>query len=158
MGREKQVVKLSPAVRPIKIMLAMNLLKTMARTSRVATTPATTPATTVSRLLPSLSSSSSSFFSTYPTEASTPPKKKPAMITQKVQLSTALATTLNITGDITRPEITKALWVYIKANNLQDPNDGRQIVNDASFRDIFGTDHMSMFEMTKLVQQHITKL
>lgn len=57
-----------------------------------------------------------------------------------------------------RTEITKKIWDYIKANNLQDPNNKRMINADAKLRPIFnGQDQVSMFEMTKLVNEHIEK-
>src|SRR5687768_7619858 len=51
-----------------------------------------------------------------------------------------------------RTEVTKRVWDYIKANNLQDPNDKRTIKADAKLKAVFdGKDSASMFEMTKLV-------
>lgn len=55
-----------------------------------------------------------------------------------------------------RTEITKKMWDYIKANNLQDAQNRRNINADAKLRPIFnGQSQVSMFEMTKLVNQHI---
>jgi chromatin remodeling complex protein RSC6 len=55
-----------------------------------------------------------------------------------------------------RTEITKKIWDYIKANNLQDSENRRNINADDKLRPIFnGKDQVSMFEMTKLVNQHI---
>lgn len=60
-------------------------------------------------------------------------------------------------GPMPRTEVTKALWVYIKENNLQDENDKRKIVADEKLRKIFdGKDTVDMFEMTKLVSKHLT--
>ena len=56
---------------------------------------------------------------------------------------------------ITRAEMTKRLWDYIKSNNLQDQQNRRNINADAKLRPIFGKDQVSMFEMTKLVNQHV---
>lgn len=57
-----------------------------------------------------------------------------------------------------RTEITKKIWDYIKANGLQDASNRRMINADAKLRPIFGgKDQVSMFEMTKLVNQHIQK-
>jgi chromatin remodeling complex protein RSC6 len=57
-----------------------------------------------------------------------------------------------------RTEITKKIWDYIKANNLQDPQNKRMINADAKLGPIFGgKSQVSMFEMTKLVNQHIKK-
>jgi chromatin remodeling complex protein RSC6 len=55
-----------------------------------------------------------------------------------------------------RTEITKKIWDYIKKNKLQDSQNRRNINADAKLRPIFnGKDQVSMFEMTKLVNQHI---
>ena len=54
-----------------------------------------------------------------------------------------------------RTEVTKKIWDYIKANNLQDAANRRNINADAKLRPIFGKDQVSMFEMTKLVSQHL---
>lgn len=57
-----------------------------------------------------------------------------------------------------RTEVTKKIWDYIKANNLQDPNDKRTIKADAKLKKVFdGKDSVSMFEMTKLVNSHLKK-
>ncbi len=53
--------------------------------------------------------------------------------------------------------ITKALWVYIKENNLQDENDRRTIVADEKLKKVFdGQEKVNMFEMTKLVSKHLS--
>lgn len=54
-----------------------------------------------------------------------------------------------------RTEVTKRVWDHIKSNNLQDPKDKRTIVADAKLKKIFGKDSVTMFEMTKLVNQHL---
>jgi upstream activation factor subunit UAF30 len=55
-----------------------------------------------------------------------------------------------------RTEITKKVWDYIKANDLQDPANRRMINADDKLRPVFGgKDQVSMFEMTKLVNQHL---
>lgn len=57
-----------------------------------------------------------------------------------------------------RTEVTKRVWDYIKANNLQDANDKRTIKADAKLKAVFdGKDSVSMFEMTKLVNGHLKK-
>ncbi len=57
-----------------------------------------------------------------------------------------------------RTELTKQLWVYIKANNLQDPKKKTQIIADDKLKAVFdGKKSVSMFEMTKLVSGHVTK-
>lgn len=55
-----------------------------------------------------------------------------------------------------RTELTKKLWDYIKANNLQNPENKREIVADAKLKAVFnGKERVSMFEMTKLVSNHL---
>jgi upstream activation factor subunit UAF30 len=57
-----------------------------------------------------------------------------------------------------RTEVTKRIWDYIKQNNLQDPKDKRTIRADDKLRKVFnGRDSVSMFEMTKLVNEHLKK-
>ena len=56
---------------------------------------------------------------------------------------------------LTRADMTKKLWDYIKKNDLQDKKDRRAINADDKLRPIFGKDQVSMFEMTKLVSQHV---
>ena len=54
-----------------------------------------------------------------------------------------------------RSEMTKKIWDYIKKNNLQDAQNRRNINADDKLRPIFGKDQVTMFEMTKLVNQHV---
>ena len=55
-----------------------------------------------------------------------------------------------------RTEITKRLWVYIKKNKLQNEKNRRNIDADETLKPIFnGKKQVSMFEMTKLVAQHL---
>ncbi len=57
-----------------------------------------------------------------------------------------------------RTQVTKNLWIYIKKNKLQDKKDRRQINADDKLLKIFdGKKSVSMFEMTKLVNNHIKK-
>ena len=56
-----------------------------------------------------------------------------------------------------RSELTKKLWNYIKRNNLQDPKERRMIVADDKMKPVFGgKGRVSMFEMTKLVNKHLS--
>jgi chromatin remodeling complex protein RSC6 len=58
---------------------------------------------------------------------------------------------------IPRSEITKKVWDYIKKNGLQDKKKRTQINADDSMRAVFGgKNQVSMFEMTKLVNQHMS--
>ena len=58
---------------------------------------------------------------------------------------------------IPRTEITKRVWDYIRKNGLQDQQNRRQINADDSLRKVFGGKRsVSMFEMTKLVNNHLS--
>jgi len=60
-------------------------------------------------------------------------------------------------GPMPRSEVVKKLWDYIKSNNLQDPANKRNIKADDKLKKVFGgKDVVSMFEMTKLVSQHLS--
>lgn len=60
-------------------------------------------------------------------------------------------------GPMPRTEVTKKLWVYIKENNLQDPDDKRTIVADDKLKKVFGGEEkVNMFAMTKLVSAHLS--
>jgi upstream activation factor subunit UAF30 len=63
-----------------------------------------------------------------------------------------------IVGDkaIPRTEITKKLWDYIKKYNLQDKVNRRMINCDDKLRALFGKGQVSMFEMNKLLQKHLS--
>jgi chromatin remodeling complex protein RSC6 len=56
-----------------------------------------------------------------------------------------------------RTELTKKLWAYIKKNGLQDKKVKTQINADDKLKDVFnGKKAVSMFEMTKLVSNHVS--
>lgn len=60
-------------------------------------------------------------------------------------------------GPMPRSEVVKALWVYIKKNNLQDPKNKRNINADDNLKKVFGGKGVvNMFEMTKLVSKHLS--
>ncbi|MEI9957381.1 MAG: SWIB/MDM2 domain-containing protein [Ferruginibacter sp.] len=55
-----------------------------------------------------------------------------------------------------RTEVVKKLWVYIKANKLQDAKNRRNINADAKLKPIFGGKaQVSMFDMAKLLSKHL---
>jgi upstream activation factor subunit UAF30 len=76
-------------------------------------------------------------------------------ITKPVQPDDQLAAVVG-KDPLPRTELTKRVWDYIKKNNLQDAQNRRMINADAKLKPIFGgKDQVSMFEMTKLVNQHV---
>lgn len=61
-------------------------------------------------------------------------------------------------GPMPRTEVTKKLWAYIKSRKLQDKDNKRNIVPDEKLSRVFGGKKkaINMFEMTKLVNQHLS--
>lgn len=60
-------------------------------------------------------------------------------------------------GPMPRSEVVKALWVYIKKHNLQDPKNKRNINADENLKKVFGGKATaSMFEMAKLISKHLS--
>jgi len=59
---------------------------------------------------------------------------------------------------IPRTEIIKKMWDYIKANNLQDSANRRMINADETLKVVFdGKEQVSMFELAKIVNNHVQK-
>jgi chromatin remodeling complex protein RSC6 len=90
------------------------------------------------------------------TKTSTPRKPNAALM-KPVQPDAALA---EIVGSkpLPRGELTKKLWDYIKKNKLQDEKKRTQINADDALKVVFdGKKQVTMFEMTKLVNNHIEK-
>jgi chromatin remodeling complex protein RSC6 len=57
---------------------------------------------------------------------------------------------------VPRTEVTRKLWDYIRAHNLQDPSNKTRINADEKLKEVFeGRDQVTMFEMTKLVFNHV---
>ena len=86
------------------------------------------------------------------------PKKKRtpnAAFMRPVQPDEALGAVVGSTP-VPRTELTKKLWAYIRKNNLQDPKEKRMINADEKLAKVFGgKKRVSMFDMTKLVSQHV---
>jgi upstream activation factor subunit UAF30 len=60
-------------------------------------------------------------------------------------------------GPMPRSEVVKEIWVYIKKHDLQNPKNKRNIIADDKLKPVFGgKGEVTMFEMTKLVSQHLS--
>lgn len=83
-------------------------------------------------------------------------KRKPnAAFMKPVQPDEALAEVVG-SKPLPRTELTKKLWVYIKKHGLQDKKERTMINADDKLKAVFnGKKKVSMFEMTKLVSQHL---
>ena len=91
-----------------------------------------------------------------PAAKKAPAKKRTpnAAFMKALTLSKELAAVL---GDkpLPRTEIVSKLWVYIKANKLQDSINKRMITADAKLKAVFGKAQVSMFEMAGLIGKHV---
>lgn len=56
---------------------------------------------------------------------------------------------------VARTEAVKLVWDYIKANNLQNPNNKRNILADEKLNKVFGKNEVTMFELTSLLGKHL---
>ena len=73
-------------------------------------------------------------------------------VTPDMQLSAVVGS-----SPLPRTELTKKLWGYIKRKGLQDQKNRRMINADDNLRAVFGgKSQVSMFDMTKLVNKHVS--
>jgi DNA topoisomerase III len=83
------------------------------------------------------------------------PKAKAAPRAGTLKPSADLAAVIG-DGLYGRGEVTKKLWDYIKAQNLQDAKDKRTINADAKLKPVFGKDSVTMFEIAGLIGKHLS--
>lgn len=88
---------------------------------------------------------------TAPAKKRTPNAAFMKAMTPSPQLAEIIGTT-----PMPRTEVTKKVWEYIKAHKLQDDAKRTMINADAKLKVIFGKDQVSMFEMTKLINAHLS--
>jgi chromatin remodeling complex protein RSC6 len=84
-------------------------------------------------------------------------KRKPNPAFMKpLQPDTALGAVVG-SKPLPRTQVAKKLWAYIKKNSLQDSQNKRMINADDKLKAVFaGKKQVSMFEMTKLVNKHLS--
>ena len=83
-------------------------------------------------------------------------KRKPNAAFMKAMTPSAVLAAVVGSMPIPRTEVTKKIWDYIKKNKLQDSINRRLINADERLRAVFGGKRqVSMFEMTKLVSNHL---
>jgi len=87
-------------------------------------------------------------------------KKKAAKKTTKTRgnllpLSPELSAVVGA-KELTRGEVLKKIWEYIKAENLQDPNNKRRIIPDKKLEKVFGhSDPIDMMKLAGILSKHI---
>jgi len=88
-------------------------------------------------------------------EMTTKSTKKPnAAFMKTLTPSAELADVIGATP-IPRTEAVKLIWDYIKANNLQNPSNKRNILADAKLSRVFGKNEVTMFELTSILGKHL---
>jgi upstream activation factor subunit UAF30 len=82
-------------------------------------------------------------------------RKPSAAFMKPLAPSDALAAVIG-SKPVPRTEVVKKLWVYIKANKLQDSANRRMINADAKLKPVFGGKaQVSMFDMAKHISKHL---
>ncbi len=79
---------------------------------------------------------------------------KPNALQQPLQPSKELAAVVG-SDPLPRGEVVSKMWDYIKKNNLQNPENKREILADDKLQPIFGKPKVTMFEMNKHLAQHL---
>ncbi|XP_076949100.1 uncharacterized protein LOC143621624 isoform X2 [Bidens hawaiensis] len=59
--------------------------------------------------------------------------------------------------ELSRSEVVKRMWDYIKQNDLQDPSDKRRILCDDKLKELFKVDTFVGFTVSKLLTAHFIK-
>ncbi len=84
-------------------------------------------------------------------KAAKPKRTQPAL-----KLSPALQEVVG-EKELSRPEVTKKVWEYIKAHNLQDPKNKRLIVPDAKLAKVFGSKaSLDMMKLSGVLNKHFS--
>jgi upstream activation factor subunit UAF30 len=88
--------------------------------------------------------------------AAKPAARKPNAAFMKPMTPSAILAEVVGSTPLPRTEVTKKVWEYIKAKNLQNPTNKRNIVADEKLKAVFGgKKEVTMFEMTKLISAHL---
>ena len=83
-------------------------------------------------------------------------KRTPNAAFMKAMTPSAALAAIIGSKPVPRTEVTKKIWEYIKANKLQDAAKRTMINGDAKLKEIFKKAQVSMFEMTKLINGHLS--
>ncbi len=83
-------------------------------------------------------------------------RKKSGLTTMMYTVSPELQAVV-MSKSLTRPQIVKKLWVYIKAHKCQDAKNRRMIVPDAKLAVILGKKPVDMLKLAGHLNKHIKK-
>merc|ERR1711910_109283 len=78
-------------------------------------------------------------------------------LTKPLALSTELADLVGAKKgeQLSRPEVVKRIWAYLKAHKLQGPENKQYFKPDAKMKPIFGEDKVRAFGMAKFLKTHL---
>lgn len=82
-------------------------------------------------------------------------KRTPNAAFMKAMTPSAALAAIVGSNPLPRTEVTKQVWAYIKKHKLQDAVNKRMINADAKLKEIFKKAQASMFEMTKMINEHL---
>ena len=87
--------------------------------------------------------------------AGSPGGQKPNALQKPLQPSKELAAVVG-TEPLPRGEVVSKVWDYIKKQDLQNPENRREILADEKLEPVFGKKRVGMFEMNKHLARHLT--
>ena len=87
--------------------------------------------------------------------AASPGGQKPNALQKLLQPSKELAAVVGA-EPLARGEVVSKVWDYIKKQDLQNPENRREILADDKLGEVFGKKKVTMFEMNKYLAQHLT--
>eukprot|EP00943_MAST-04B_sp_MAST-4B-sp1_P002059 g2059.t1 len=91
------------------------------------------------------------------TEINNTKKKNKGGLNKEMKLSNDLSAVCAGATKLSRSQVVKALWIYIKANNLQNPKNKREIICDKKFKKVMdGNEKVTMFSMNKYIGAHLS--
>lgn len=59
---------------------------------------------------------------------------------------------------LSRPQVVKKLWEYIRQHELQNPSNKKEIMCDDALRAVFAVDKIDMFRMNKVLGQYVGRV
>ena len=78
-----------------------------------------------------------------------------AALSEKLKPSPKLADILGSSEPVSRALAVKGLWEYFKKNNLQNPQNRREILPDDKLKPLFGKAKITMFEVGSIVNANL---